>query len=124
MHRGCFTAFVVYAWVSGPVNAEHAPVPRVPVAAQASAAPELQATSDLPDIDSCLRHLDPELDIGYDRIAARCPDLVKQLDHGPWAPWLPRGWKEPGNDLSAGSLKEFRELVSREDATISGRTPD
>ncbi len=81
--------------------------------------------SELPNIDTCLSRLDPELDIGYDRIAARCPELVRQLDQGPWAPWLPRGWKEPGNDLSAGSLKEFRELVSREEAVSAPvRAPD
>jgi hypothetical protein len=76
-------------------------------------------------MDACLSRLDPELDIGYDRIAARCPELAKQLDHGSWAPWLPRGWKEPGNDLSAGSLKEFRELVDRESAaSASPQAPD
>lgn len=68
----------------------------------------------MPNIDACVARLDPQLDIGYDRIAARCPDLMKQLETGAWAPWLPRGWKEAGNDLSAGSLKEFRELVDRE----------
>jgi hypothetical protein len=77
------------------------------------------------DIDSCVRHLDPQLDIGYDRIAARCPELTKQLEHGAWAPWLPRGWKEPGNDLSAGGLKELRNLVNRESmATVSRPAPD
>jgi hypothetical protein len=86
----------------------------------------LEATpSELPNIDTCLSRLDPELDVGYDRIAARCPELVRQLDRGTWAPWLPRGWKEPGNDLSAGSLKEFRELVSREEAlSAPARAPD
>jgi hypothetical protein len=79
----------------------------------------------LPALDACLGRLDPELDIGYDRIAARCPELAKQLDHGAWAPWLPRGWKEAGNDLSAGGLKEFRELVDRESAaSASPRAPD
>ena len=79
----------------------------------------------LPALDACLSRLDPELDIGYDRIATRCPDLVKELDHGAWVPWLPRGWKEPGNDLSAGGLKEFRELVDREGAaSASPRAPD
>jgi hypothetical protein len=68
----------------------------------------------MPNIDACVARLDPQLDIGYDRIAARCPELMKQLETGAWAPWLPRGWKEAGNDLSAGSLKEFRELVDRE----------
>lgn len=83
------------------------------------------ATAALPDVAPCVSRLDPELDIGYDRVAARCPELVKQLDRGAWAPWLPRDWKEPGNDLSAGSLKEFREVVTRETATtLSGRSPD
>lgn len=68
----------------------------------------------MPNIDECVARLDPQLDIGYDRIAARCPELMKQLETGAWAPWLPRGWKEAGNDLSVGSLKEFRELVDRE----------
>jgi hypothetical protein len=87
--------------------------------------PHAPAADQLPALDACLSRLDPELDIGYDRIAARCPDLVKQLDHGAWAPWLPRGWKESGNDLSAGGLKEFRELVERESAAgASPRAPD
>jgi hypothetical protein len=77
-----------------------------------SAVPASQGT--IPSVDACVARLDPQLDIGYDRIAARCPDLMKQLESGAWAPWLPRGWKEAGNDLSAGSLKEFRELVDRE----------
>ena len=69
------------------------------------------------NIDACVARLDPQLDIGYDRIAARCPDLMRQLEAGAWAPWLPHGWKESGNDLSAGSLKELRELVARESNT-------
>ena len=90
-----------------------------------TAQPAHDVVAALPDLAPCLSRLDPELDIGYDRVAARCPELVKQLDRGAWAAWLPREWKEPGNDLSAGSLKEFRELVSREAATsISGRSPD
>jgi hypothetical protein len=71
----------------------------------------------IPNIDACVARLDPQLDIGYDRIAARCPDLMRQVETGAWAPWLPRGWKESGNDLSVGSLKEFRELVARESVT-------
>jgi hypothetical protein len=78
-----------------------------------------------PSVDACVSRLDPQLDIGYDRIAARCPELVKQIDQGAWTPWLPRGWKEAGNDLSGGSLKEFRELVSREEAAAPAtRAPD
>lgn len=108
MRRSYFSALIVGALMSGAAIAQGPPI-----AAQ------------LPALDPCLSRLDPELDIGYDRIAARCPDLVKELDHGAWAPWLPRGWKEPGNDLSAGGLKEFRELVDRESAASgSPRAPD
>jgi hypothetical protein len=83
------------------------------------------AAVSIPDINNCVGRLDPQLDIGYDRIAARCPELTHQLEGGAWAPWLPRGWKEPGNDLSAGSLREFRELVDRENgAGGSSAAPD
>jgi hypothetical protein len=79
----------------------------------------------LPDVRQCIAHLDPTVDIGYDRIAARCPDLTRGLEQGTWSAWLPRGWKESGNDLSAGGLTELRELVRREDsATPQGRVPD
>ena len=86
-------------------------------AAPAGLTAAAQASGAMPNIDSCVARLDPQLDIGYDRIAARCPDLMTQLETGAWASWLPRGWKEPGNDLSAGSLKELRELVDRESGT-------
>jgi hypothetical protein len=96
-----------------------------PTALQRPTAPQLATAAQLPSLDACLSRLDPELDIGFDRIAARCPELAKQLDHGAWTPWLPRGWKEPGNDLSAGGLKEFRELVDRESAANAfSRAPD
>jgi Domain of unknown function (DUF4129) len=109
-----FMAFIACALLNG-----------IATAAAPQAAAEVQVLSQLPDIESCVRRLDPELDIGYDRIAARCPELMKQLDQGAWAPWLPRGWKEPGNDLSAGGLREFRALVDREDAAgASPRAPD
>ncbi|MDB6082708.1 MAG: hypothetical protein JWN43_589, partial [Gammaproteobacteria bacterium] len=101
------------------------PAPQSPVVPQKPTAAQSPTWAQLPALDACLARLDPELDIGYDRIAARCPDLVKQLDHGTWVPWLPHGWKESGNDLSAGGLKEFRELVERESAaSASPRAPD
>ncbi len=111
------SVFIACAFIAGAPMARAAPAPaQSPPGAVAAA---------LPEITPCLSRLDPELDIGYDRVAARCPELVKQLDRGPWAAWLPREWNEPGNDLSAGSLKEFRELVRREAATsLSGRSPD
>jgi hypothetical protein len=75
-------------------------------------------------IDSCTARLNTDIDIGYERIAARCPELVRRLDDSGWSAWLPRDWKRPGNDLSAGSLRELRVLVARELATqTTARTP-
>ena len=77
-------------------------------------------------IDSCLARLDAETDVGYGRIAARCPGLARTLEESGWSAWLPKGWKEPNNDLSAGSLEELRVLLARELATraAESRTPD
>jgi hypothetical protein len=77
----------------------------------------------LPDVDKCLTRLDPQVDIGYDRIAARCPEIARQLEQGPWSGWLPRGWKEAGNDLSAGGLTELRESIRRESAAAPPTHP-
>jgi hypothetical protein len=70
-------------------------------------------------IDACIARLDAQIDVGYDRIARRCPDLAPALEKSGWAGWLPQGWKESRNDLSAGSLQELRSLVARELATRS-----
>lgn len=65
-------------------------------------------------IDSCIGRLNPDVDIGYDRVVARCPTLVGRLDASGVAPWLPRDWRRPGNDLSVGGLRALRELVLHE----------
>src|SRR5688572_2705019 len=75
-------------------------------------------------IGSCIQRLDPTQDIGYDRIAARCPDLARVLERSGFEQWLPQGWKEARNNLSAGSLTELASVVERESATRAGaRTP-
>jgi hypothetical protein len=82
------------------------------------AAPDAAETPDPSEvIHKCIAKLDAQIDIGYERIARRCPDLAPALEHGPWASWLPQGWKESRNDLSAGSLVELEDLVLRELAT-------
>ncbi|HWW78641.1 MAG TPA: hypothetical protein VNY82_03530 [Steroidobacteraceae bacterium] len=63
-------------------------------------------------IDSCVLKLNSDVDIGYDRVVARCPTLVRRLDESGLSVWLPRDWRRPGNDLSAGGLRELREVVS------------
>lgn len=65
-------------------------------------------------LDACIPKLDKRLDVGFERVSARCPDLAKALEQSGWAAWLPPGWKESRNDLSAGSLAELRAVVARE----------
>ena len=72
------------------------------------------ARDPLAAIDKCLPELDPSLDVGYEKIAARCPDLGPALRGSPWAAWLPREWDYPGNDLSDQGLSELRTLIVRE----------
>jgi hypothetical protein len=64
-------------------------------------------------LDACIGHLDRELDVGYERIAARCPELTAALAHSAWTPWLPSDWNQPRNQLSAEGLTELRTLLSR-----------
>jgi hypothetical protein len=80
-----------------------------------------QATAAGAAIDACLRRLDPDFDVGYERIASRCPDLSRRLQESGWSAWLPRDWQQPGNSLSPGSLIELRVLVERELATRSSQ---
>ena len=51
--------------------------------------PCAQARDALEAIDDCVARLDTELDVGYARIAARCPDLTAALAESSFAPWLP-----------------------------------
>ena len=68
-------------------------------------------------LETCLRKLDPQTDIGYERIVTRCPELPRRLADSGWSAWMPRDWQSPGNDLSAASLRELRASVTRELAT-------
>jgi hypothetical protein len=72
-------------------------------------------------IDACRERLDPQIDIGFERIVARCPDLARRLEQNELAAWLPEGWKDTGNNLSVGSLHELAVLMRREIATHSSR---
>jgi hypothetical protein len=65
-------------------------------------------------IDECTPRLDAQADVGYDRIAVRCPNLAPALEQSGIEEWLPQGWKEVRNNLSAGSLIELRSLIGRE----------
>lgn len=61
-------------------------------------------------IEHCRQRLGPDDDVGYARIAARCPGLPAVLERSALAPWLPRSWNEPRNDLSSGGLAELLRL--------------
>lgn len=65
-------------------------------------------------IDACVHRLTPDIDVGYDRIAARCPMLVRRLDESGVAVWLPHDWRTSGNDLSAGGLRSLSDLLVHE----------
>jgi len=93
------------------VAAEWAHGPAVAAAARAAATPSSGESARLA-IDTCLERLNPEIDIGYERISARCPDLARRIDESAWSVWLPRDWKRPGNDLSAGGLRQLQELLA------------
>ena len=82
-----------------------------PVAALAQSEADEKA---LQAIDQCVARLDPVRDVGYERIAARCPNLAAELERSGWSAWLPASWKDPRNDLSAGGLRELRRVVARE----------
>lgn len=72
-----------------------------------------QAHELLDRLDTCVARLDQDLDVGYERIAARCPELTAALARSAWAPWLPADWNQPRNQLSAQGLTELRTLLSR-----------
>ena len=75
-------------------------------------------------IDDCTPRLDAQADVGYDRVAVRCPTLAGALERSGVEQWLPQGWKEIRNNLSVGSLRELRSLLDRElTAHASERKP-
>lgn len=80
----------------------------------AAATTGVQARDPLQAIDECVARLDSELDVGYARIAARCPELTATLGASAFAPWLPADWKRPDNELSAAGLSELRAQLARE----------
>ena len=58
---------------------------------------------------------------GVNDTAEAMTDLVRRLEQNSFAAWLPEGWKDAGNNLSAGSLGELAVLIQREIATQSSR---
>jgi hypothetical protein len=86
----------------------------------AGAAAQAREPDALAALAECAAHLDPGGDVGYERIAARCPDLGATLESSPWAPWLPADWKRHGNHLNAQGLWELHDVLLRESSAASG----
>jgi hypothetical protein len=80
---------------------------------------EKMFASALQAIDACTARLDREIDVGYERIAARCPELSQRLSAAGVDRWLPGSWHDPHNDLSAGGLEELRTALERERAVAA-----
>jgi hypothetical protein len=74
-------------------------------------------------IDSCIHSLDPSLDVGYQRVAERCPEVPRSLASSGYAAWLPPDWNKPDNQLSVGGLVELRRLLTRPDSPAAVRAP-
>ena len=79
-----------------------------------------QTPDALAALDDCASRLDAGLDVGYARIAARCPTLTRTLEHSPWAAWLPADWKEPHNQLNAEGLRALHKTLEGESTAASG----
>src|SRR6201987_4906094 len=86
-------------------------------------APLASARDAVAAIDACVARLDGGLDVGFTRIAERCPDLAPSLAGRPAGVWLPQDWDKPGNELSAAGLAELRTLLTRQPAALSARAP-
>jgi hypothetical protein len=78
-------------------------------------------------LNDCAARLDRDRDIGYGRVALRCPGLAPVITGSDRAAWLPSSWQERSNELSAGGLRELARLVREESmrsVTSSGPTAE
>jgi hypothetical protein len=74
-------------------------------------------------IDACVQRLDVTLDVGYTRIAQRCPELTTSLTASPVAAWLPADWDRSNNELSVDGLRQLRALLSEHPRPATVRAP-
>ena len=65
-------------------------------------------------LTDCAARLDRDRDVGYARIAQRCPELSPALTGSARSAWLPGTWQERSNELSAGGLRELARLIREE----------
>lgn len=74
---------------------------------------EARAANDpaLATLEACRARLDERSDVGLERIARRCPELLPALQSAPWGNMLPKDMRERRDEISAESLRELGELV-------------
>jgi hypothetical protein len=88
------------------------------MAQQASSAADTRA---LTEITRCAAQLDPIVDIGFERVSARCPQLPPALDAASWRELLPPNWRERGDSLSRDGLLALANLVAERDSAKPAR---
>jgi hypothetical protein len=76
-------------------------------------------------VESCRARLDPQADIGLDRVERRCPGLRAALRSAAWRDLLPATFGERREQVSAASLAALAELVKRSQEAAQPRpAPD
>lgn len=70
---------------------------------------------------ACAAQLDVENDVGFDRVAQRCPTLARALRGSDAVRWFPEGWDADGNEFSRGSLLALVALLDSEAAIAALR---
>ncbi len=65
----------------------------------------------LEELRRCRASLDPIVDVGFGRIAQRCPYLAASLAAASWHSWLPADWQQRSESLSGASLAALEALV-------------
>jgi hypothetical protein len=76
-------------------------------------------------IESCRQRLDPQVDVGIERVERRCPGLQAALQKAAWRDLLPVAIGERREQISSASLGALVDLVKRStDATPSRPAPD
>lgn len=73
-------------------------------------------------VEACRARLDPRVDVGFERIQRRCPDLSRALANAPWRDLLPRDLMERRDELSAESLRALEVLI-RESGDVRENHP-
>ena len=76
-------------------------------------------------VETCRARLDPQADVGMERVERRCPELRAALRNASWRHLLPGTFGERREQISAASLGALVELVRHAGDAAAGRpAPD